>query len=164
MHGQNHITNCVLIFSKIFVWKISLSKKNFCDIVSKTHIDLRIKYPLFLSDFNETWIFSTEFRKVFNAKFHEDPSRHDYANSRFLLFSECAPKPNNFPTHGFQRIFSYIRKYIVLRNSTNGVCISYCGYFTVLLITPSIRRHSRSKRMSKWQSWGYRGVILEYSW
>jgi hypothetical protein len=38
------------------------------------YIDLRVKYPLFLSDFNETWIFSTDFRKSWNIIFYENPS------------------------------------------------------------------------------------------
>jgi len=35
---------------------------------------LHAKYTLFLSDFNETYIFSTDFRKKSNIKFHENPS------------------------------------------------------------------------------------------
>ena len=54
---------------------------------------LHVKYLLFLSDFNATCIFSTDFRKMFKYKifmkirpvgaelFHTD--RHDEANSRF---------------------------------------------------------------------------------
>ena len=34
------------------------------EIWSKLYIDMIIQYPLFLSDFNETWIFSPDFRKI----------------------------------------------------------------------------------------------------
>ena len=37
-------------------------------------IDLHVKYPLFLSDFNETRIFSKDCRKYSNIKCHENPS------------------------------------------------------------------------------------------
>ena len=34
------------------------------DMINKMYIGLHLQYSLFLSDFNETWIFSTYFRKI----------------------------------------------------------------------------------------------------
>jgi hypothetical protein len=52
---------CVLIFPSNFVWNIFNCKKKWasCD---QMYVGLHVKYGLFLSDFNETWIFSTNFR------------------------------------------------------------------------------------------------------
>ena len=96
---------CVLIFSTTFVWNISHSKKKWAWYDKKMCIGLHVKYPLFLSDFNKTWIFSTGFRKIFKYKIswkyvQWEPScsmrtegktdRHDEANSRFSQFCERA--------------------------------------------------------------------------
>ena len=38
------------------------------EIWSKIHISIQVKYPLFLPDFNETWIFWNEFLKILKFK------------------------------------------------------------------------------------------------
>jgi hypothetical protein len=55
---------CVLISSTAFVWKSSHSTKNWARFDQKCIIGLHVKYLVFLSDFNDTRIFSTGFRKV----------------------------------------------------------------------------------------------------
>jgi hypothetical protein len=80
-----------------FLWNISFSEKNSARYDQKIISSLHLKYLLFLSDFSETWIFETDFRKVvmkilpvraefFHAVRRTD--RHDEANSRFSEFCE----------------------------------------------------------------------------
>jgi hypothetical protein len=102
--------NVCFEFSATIVTNISISKRKWVKCDQKNYIGLHVKYPLLLSDFNETWIFSTDLGKMSNVKFHENPSswvaelfhayrqrqkdiwadRNDDAKSRFSKFSENA--------------------------------------------------------------------------
>ena len=53
----------VLIFSTTAVWKSSHSTKIWAMIWSKMLISLHLKYPLFLSEFNDSWNFLNKFSK-----------------------------------------------------------------------------------------------------
>jgi len=65
---------------------------------SKVYIGPHVKYPLFLSDYSETWIFSTDFRNVYKHQISLivlwEPScsvrwdGRDETNIRFSQFSE----------------------------------------------------------------------------
>ena len=66
------------------------------EIWSKMLRVLHVRYPILLSDFNQTWVFYTDFLKILKIEFHENPSRenrvapcgrtdrHGEANSRHL--------------------------------------------------------------------------------
>jgi hypothetical protein len=93
---------CVSCFSITLISKISRSKKNWKRYHKKTCI--LVKYPVSLSDFNDTWIFSVGFRKYSYVQYHENRSsgsrtvscgrtdRHNEANSRFSQFFEHTHK------------------------------------------------------------------------
>jgi len=54
-----------------FVWNISHYKNWVRFDKKKKYIGLHVKYPLFLSDFKGTWIFSINFQNI-HIKFHEN--------------------------------------------------------------------------------------------
>ena len=94
-----------LIFLYNFVWNISHSKMKRARYDKKMYIGLHVKYPLFLSDFNETWIVETNFLKILkyqtswksiqwvpSCSMRTDgrTDRHDEADSCFSQFCKRA--------------------------------------------------------------------------
>ena len=91
---------CVLILSTTFVWNTFLILRIIRrDVIINAYIYLLVKHPLFLSEFDETWILSTNFEKCPNIKFDENlivraesfhadgkTDIHKAANRRFSQF------------------------------------------------------------------------------
>jgi hypothetical protein len=130
---------CVLIFSTV-LRNISHSKKwQRCD--KQTYIGLHVKYPLLLSDFNETSIFKTGFRKIlkhqiswqsvrWERNFSMPTDRRAETNSRFLQFcEEPVAKTNPSTWHGAKSLCFYPRS---THNTTNAaVCQKDVAFLNV---------------------------------
>jgi hypothetical protein len=54
---------CVLIFSTLLPEIFLIVRRKERDMI-KMYVDVHVKYPLVLSDFNETLIFWADFRKI----------------------------------------------------------------------------------------------------
>ena len=74
-------------FLYTFAWNISHSKKN-SEILSNSYIGLPVKYPLFFSDCNETWIFWTDFRNMLKSNFMKILSQDRFSEYAQIKFHE----------------------------------------------------------------------------
>ena len=71
-------------------------------ILAQIYINIHIKYPLFLSYFNETWIFSTNFREILWKTFQRGPSSSmltvTHMTKLRVVFRNIANSPKNSNT------------------------------------------------------------------
>jgi hypothetical protein len=106
-HNDTILKTCLRFLHQLF-WTTSHLKKELKEMRSNIYIGFHVKYPLFLSDFNGTWVFLTDFRKntkIYNATnirpveaelvhackhAERQTDRHDEVNSRFSQLFERA--------------------------------------------------------------------------
>jgi len=76
----------LLNIKRVFCFSLQLSSATFPILrrtercVIKNYFGVHIKHPSFLSEFNESWLFSKVFKKYSNIKSHEKP----YSGSRVV--------------------------------------------------------------------------------
>jgi hypothetical protein len=102
--GKKKLLNkqCVFWFSlQLLPETFLILRRNEREMI-KMYIGTHVKYPLFMSDFNDTCIFWANFRKIPNITFHKNPPSgsivvprgrtdgQDEANSRLSQFCERA--------------------------------------------------------------------------
>ena len=60
---------------KMLLWRIYFNSNN------KTHLGLDVKWPIFLSDFNQISVFRQIFIKISSIKFHGNPSSRNHTDT-----------------------------------------------------------------------------------
>jgi hypothetical protein len=119
-------------------------------------IGLHIKYWLFLSDFNETGIFSTDFRKMFKIVFHENTSsgnrlvhcgktdgRTDMTKL-IVAFSHFGNAPKNkflYTTKKFWQLCITFTILKIYRNNVHSSSGSLFSSFAIKLVTSVTSRY-----------------------
>ena len=106
---EHRMTKCVFSFPHNFCLKRFSFWEELSEIWPKMNIGLHVRYPLFLSDFNDTWSFSTIFWRILISNFmkirpvgaelfHED-GRTD-VTKLLVIFRNLAPNaPKNICKH-----------------------------------------------------------------
>jgi hypothetical protein len=67
-----------LAFSTKFCLKYASLQEEFKQLLSQIYVE-HAKCPLFLSDFNDTWILSTDFLSILKYQFYEDSASGEEA-------------------------------------------------------------------------------------
>ena len=106
--------------------------KELTEIWSNMYIGLHVKYPLFLSDFNEEWIFSTDFRKKklkYKISWKSvlwEPSCSMWKDGQTDMTKLIVALRNNAPKNRNKKIIVYLRLYKLFHLSADPYEVLTC--------------------------------------
>jgi hypothetical protein len=111
------------------------------------YIGVHVKYPLLLSDFNETWIFPTYFRKMLKYQiswksFQREPScslgtdRQTDMTKLIVTFRNFTNAPNKFMLLFILYIFRALYIYLLY------IIPTYCSYWHTIYVVVICNIHS----------------------
>jgi hypothetical protein len=121
------------------------------------------KYLLFFSYFNETWILSTEFRKVLNTKLYKNPSRVNRVvpfgrtdrqidmTELIIAFRNFAKAPKN--AYNFTCAINKGPDNYGIQRSLHNWGSSACNLPNVILLAPRIWRWLLHSSENLWTLW-----------
>jgi hypothetical protein len=118
---------------KVLLWHLNVADNN------KTYLGFRVRYPIFLPDFNQIWIFSTDLHKVLSIRFHGNTSSGSRADTcgqadmtkTIRAFRHCANAPKLYTVNRWikatlHRLLSF--SYLFLHPAVLCLCIQ--TYYT----------------------------------